>query len=155
MTLVLLGVLNLAATGYDLLVRCFNCDFSSLKSEWRAVRALRCFSLTENCHKLLSTIGGHGSSSELDCLNGLRVLAACHVITVHMWNNGPFRISLNDSLNGKGWWSQLPTAFYLGGVAFFVMSGLLTSYLLLHQLDNNGGRLHVGRIYLHRYLRYV
>lgn len=36
---------------------------------------------------------------------------------------------------------------------FFVMSGLLVSYLLLKELDRNKGRFNVGLFYLHRYLR--
>lgn len=36
---------------------------------------------------------------------------------------------------------------------FFVMSGLLVSFLLLKELERNKGRFNVGLFYLHRYLR--
>lgn len=39
--------------------------------------------------------------------------------------------------------------------SFFLMSGLLVSYLLLKELDRNAGRINVGMLYLHRYLRYT
>jgi peptidoglycan/LPS O-acetylase OafA/YrhL len=37
---------------------------------------------------------------------------------------------------------------------FFLMSGLLVSYLLLRELDRSGGKFNVALFYLHRYLRY-
>ena len=36
---------------------------------------------------------------------------------------------------------------------FFLMSGLLVSFLLLRELDHNKGKFNVGLYYLHRYLR--
>ena len=36
---------------------------------------------------------------------------------------------------------------------FFLMSGLLVSFLLLRELDRNKGKFNVGLYYLHRYLR--
>jgi peptidoglycan/LPS O-acetylase OafA/YrhL len=36
---------------------------------------------------------------------------------------------------------------------FFLMSGLLVSFLLLRELDRNKGKFNVGLFYLHRYLR--
>lgn len=36
---------------------------------------------------------------------------------------------------------------------FFLMSGLLVSYLLLRELDRSKGRFNIGLFYLHRYLR--
>lgn len=36
---------------------------------------------------------------------------------------------------------------------FFLMSGLLVSFLLLRKLDRNKGKFNVGLFYLHRYLR--
>lgn len=36
---------------------------------------------------------------------------------------------------------------------FFLVSGLLVSYLLLKELDRSQGRLNIGLFYLHRYLR--
>jgi hypothetical protein len=36
---------------------------------------------------------------------------------------------------------------------FFLMSGLLASFLLLRELDRNKGKFNVGLYYLHRYLR--
>lgn len=36
---------------------------------------------------------------------------------------------------------------------FFLVSGLLVSYLLLRELDRNKGKFNVGLFYLHRYLR--
>ncbi len=38
---------------------------------------------------------------------------------------------------------------------FFLMSGLLVSYLLLRELDRSGGKFNVALFYLHRYLRYI
>ena len=37
---------------------------------------------------------------------------------------------------------------------FFLMSGLLVSYLLLRQLDGSKGRFNVPLFYIHRYLRW-
>lgn len=36
---------------------------------------------------------------------------------------------------------------------FFVMSGLLVSFVLLRELDRNAGKCNVAMLYLHRYLR--
>ena len=36
---------------------------------------------------------------------------------------------------------------------FFLMSGLLVSYLLLRELERNKGRFNIGLFYLHRYIR--
>ena len=36
---------------------------------------------------------------------------------------------------------------------FFLMSGLLVSYLLLRELDGSEGKFNAALFYLHRYLR--
>ena len=37
--------------------------------------------------------------------------------------------------------------------SFLMMSGLLVSHLLLRELDRTSGKLRLGLLYLHRYLR--
>jgi peptidoglycan/LPS O-acetylase OafA/YrhL len=41
----------------------------------------------------------------------------------------------------------------VSGDTFFLISGLLASFLLLRELDRNKGKFNVGLYYLHRYLR--
>lgn len=37
---------------------------------------------------------------------------------------------------------------------FFLLGGLLVSYLMLKELDRSKGKFNFGLFYLHRYLRY-
>ena len=52
-----------------------------------------------------------------------------------------------------GFWMQTIANASVSVDTFFVMSGLLVSYLLLRELDRNKGKFNVGLLYLHRYLR--
>jgi peptidoglycan/LPS O-acetylase OafA/YrhL len=39
--------------------------------------------------------------------------------------------------------------------SFYLLSGMLVSYLLLNELDKNKGRFNIILFYVHRYLRFV
>jgi len=53
------------------------------------------------------------------------------------------------------WYTQPIANATVSVDSFFLMSGMLVSYLLLPELDRAKGRVNVGLIYLRRYLRLI
>jgi len=62
-------------------------------------------------------------------------------------------ISLKILQDAYGWGMQTIVNASVSVDTFFLLSGLLASYLLLRELDRNKGKFNVGLYYLHRYLR--
>ena len=53
----------------------------------------------------------------------------------------------------KKWQTQTIVNATVSVDSFFLLSGMLVSYLLLRELERNKGRFKIGLFYLHRYLR--
>lgn len=155
-TLSLIGLLVLISTVHEVW-RAFHKIPFDPKIDGNVVNYLHCFSFLNNGRKLLSMKSPPGGGN-LNCIHGIRVLSTFWVVIGHTWSNGPFVAAHNVNAvmeDAQSWWFQGIHNATVSVDTFFVMSGLLVSYLLLRELDRNGGKFNVGLFYLHRYLRLV
>lgn len=76
---VLLAVTVFTATGYDVL---FNQNEQKTVDSSFAVQLLQCFSAKRNCKTILETTDN--SKDNLSCLHGIRVLAICCIVLIHV-----------------------------------------------------------------------
>jgi len=84
------------------------------------------------------------NSIHLPGLNGLRAIAALSVVVAHISLKGIADFGLANLFD-------LQMSGY-GVTLFFVISGFLITYLLLHELDNNGD-VNIKKFYVRRILR--
>ncbi|XP_071103158.1 O-acyltransferase like protein-like [Haliotis cracherodii] len=117
-------------------------------------RVLLCFSAVSNGEKILSVKRSPGS---LTCLNGIRVLSMGWVILGHT-----FLTLMPNAENPKifgrltqSFSFQIITNATLSVDSFFLLSGLLVTYLFLKETEKAGGLKvkHMILYYVHRYLR--
>ncbi|XP_071840530.1 O-acyltransferase like protein-like [Apostichopus japonicus] len=115
---------------------------------------LRSCSVVHNCGKILSA---KTSSSSLSALNGIRVLSMFWVIWGH--SNQFLLIQRLDNLKyvvdviaPKFWYNSTQSGTYSVD-SFFVLSGLLVTYLTLKELRARNGRLNWFMYYFHRFWR--
>ncbi|XP_048237970.1 uncharacterized protein LOC124115336 [Haliotis rufescens] len=117
-------------------------------------RVLLCFSAVSNGEKILSVKRSPGS---LTCLNGIRVLSMSWVILGHTFlelmanaENGAIFIPITKSLS-----FQVILNGTLAVDTFFVLSGLLVTYLFLKETEKAGGLKvkHMILYYVHRFWR--
>ncbi len=156
MTLSLIGLLVVISTVHEVWKTFHKNPFDST-TDGTVVSYLHCFSFLNNGRKLLSMKSAPGGGS-LNCIHGIRVLSTFWVVIGHTWSNGPFVAAHNVNAvmeDAKSWWFQGIHNATVSVDTFFVISGLLVSYLLLRESDRNGGKLNVGLFYLHRYLRLI
>ncbi|PAA59551.1 hypothetical protein BOX15_Mlig030456g2, partial [Macrostomum lignano] len=124
---------------------------------WGGLKSiLLCFSVRTNAAKLMDQ---RQASSSLRCVNGIRFISMSWVILSHTYMVGLINASnlgqlvpqwLND------WTFQAVLNATVSVDTFFVLSGLLATYLFLRELDRRGGqlkRINWLRFYLHRYWR--
>ncbi|XP_070534768.1 O-acyltransferase like protein-like [Ptychodera flava] len=115
------------------------------------------FSVLDTSNKIFNMNPSKGS---IGCLNGIRVISMFWIIVFHTWlllasptyirnvryleETVKARHAVQVLLNGE-----------LGVEAFFVLGGLLVSYLTLKKIDKSGGHEKVSwlRFFAHRYLR--
>lgn len=154
-TLSLIGFFVLLATFHEAWRAYQGIPFDG-KSDGKLVTGLHCFSLFNNGRKLLSMkVSSRGTN--LGCIHGIRVLSTLWVVIGHTWIYGPYLSAhnLNDvTEDGISWWFQGVGNGTVSVDTFFLMSGLLVSFLLLRELDRSKGKFNVALFYLHRYLRY-
>ena len=126
------------------------------------LKFLMCFSAYTNGKRLLSTESG--GKDHLDCMNGIRFISMTWVIVGHSFFVtilGALRniAALNEAFAGK---EGLAFEVILNAVpsvdSFFLLSGCLTTFILLKELDNAGSNITkhlitVVMYYVHRYLR--
>ncbi|XP_070534767.1 O-acyltransferase like protein-like [Ptychodera flava] len=115
------------------------------------------FSILDTGSKILNTNPAKGS---IGCLNGIRVISMFWIIVFHTWL---FLTGIGYLRNVRYVQEYIKTqhaAYFLingelGVEAFFVLGGLLVSYLTLKQIDKSGGARKVSwlRFFAHRYLR--
>ena len=126
------------------------------------MKFLMCFSAYTNGKRLLSTESG--GKDHLDCLNGIRFISMTWVVIGHSFfaiMSGAMRnmAILGDVFAGK---EGLGFDAILNAVpsvdSFFLMSGCLTTFILLKELEKAGSNITKHFItmvmyYVHRYLR--
>ncbi|XP_030841026.1 nose resistant to fluoxetine protein 6 [Strongylocentrotus purpuratus] len=119
------------------------------------VQFLLCFSMSHNLPRILSTKQAAGG---IPCLNGIRVISITWVILGHSFsmvmNAG---LSENILLALKNYIQDITFQVIISAPfavdSFFLLSGLLLSYLALKKMKDHDGKLSWGWLYLHRYIR--
>ncbi|KAL9695964.1 hypothetical protein quinque_015249 [Culex quinquefasciatus] len=105
--------------------------------------------------KLTRVRSSTGSSESIECIHGIRVLAIGWIMLWHSYSL-TFLAPLINPNTLSDWRSSFHSALItIGPISvdtFFMLSGLLTCWSLLKELDRNG-KLNVPLLYLHRYLR--
>ncbi|XP_059091947.1 nose resistant to fluoxetine protein 6-like [Tigriopus californicus] len=121
------------------------------------VRILLCFSVNINGTKILNT--NVQGQNQLGCLNGMRVLSMIWVIVGHVYvylgtwllKNPQFKATIfSGKMNYSFAYELLNNAIYSVDT-FFLLGGLLVSYLSLIELEK--GRFNIILFYIHRYMR--
>lgn len=151
----LLGVLIVLATIHEAYRTYCGINFDS-NADGKLLSALHCFSTLSNGRKILSMkVSASSAKDNFGCIHGIRFFSTCWVVLGHSWSLMPYK-----TMNPK---AVLTDAYGLGMQTivngsvsvdtFFLMSGLLVSFLLLRELDRTKGKFNVGLFYLHRYLR--
>ena len=156
-----IGILVLIGTGYEVFLILTKAD-AVIKNAGLGKKLLVCFSAYTNGKNLLSTASF--GSGHLDCLNGIRFISMSWVVIGHC-----FLLFMQGSMRNKVEFIGLFTG--AGGLAFeaivnalpsvdtfFLMSGTLTTYIFLRELERAGSSPLKHSItfilfYVHRYLR--
>ncbi|CAH1786287.1 unnamed protein product [Owenia fusiformis] len=118
-----------------------------------ALRMLLCFSAYTNGDKILKV--GPPSESSLDCVHGIRFFSMTWVMLCHTYFFG-LVVTANPALLGdylKRYSFQAIINGYFSVDAFFFLSGLLVSYLVLRELKAKNGKLNWIMYYFHRFWR--
>ena len=123
--------------------------------EFGLIRFFRCFSLLKNTKSILSTNVAEGS---ITSINGIRVISLTWIILGHFYMFNFLSAkpdNLLNVLNVIHRFSFLPVNnAYVSVDTFFLLSGLLVSYLTLKRIDKKGmGLMDIMMFYVHRYIR--
>ena len=115
------------------------------------------FGLYRNVSSFLNTTPPKGD--HLGCLDGIRFLSMTWVFMGHFLGDildFPIRnvVWILNSLFGSYGMDAIRNAF-VSVDSFFLVSGVLVTYLMLKELDRNKGRINYPMMYIHRYLRYT
>ena len=119
------------------------------------VKLLLCFSAYTNGKKVWNT---KVPKDALTCINGIRVLSMWWILLGHLCFFY-LDIGVTDNLlyafelYSKRWSGQVVANAFVGVDTFFVISGLLGSYITLGILKEKSGKMNWGIFYLHRYIR--
>lgn len=115
------------------------------------------FSVYSNSMKLLNTNIPKGAD-HLGCIDGIRFLSMSWVVLCHCWGEAftmPMwdrTFSIVKTASDSFWMNPLLNGFPSVD-SFFLISGVLLSYLTLKELEKTKGRVNIGLFYAHRYLR--
>ncbi|KZS08085.1 putative Nose resistant to fluoxetine protein, partial [Daphnia magna] len=151
----IVGLLVVTATVHEAWRMYCGTDLNS-KTHGKALTTLHCFSALSNGRKILSMkVSVSSANDNLGCVHGIRFFSTCWVVLGHT-----FSLAASRTMNRKALVEDLKTVGMqtIGNATvsvdtFFLMSGLLVSYLLLRELDRTKGKFNAGLYYLHRYLR--
>nr|CAI5818215.1 unnamed protein product [Callosobruchus analis] len=140
------GLIMLLSTLYDLFV------FQKRKETDKNFSMLIAFSVYTNWKKIFST---KKTENNLTCLNGLRVVSMMWIILGHLYGivvmmpkaNFLDFIKVHESIEGA-----FPMAANLAVDTFFVVGGLLVSYVFL-TLEDMKTKINFFWFYLHRFMR--
>ena len=121
----------------------------------RLIHFFVCFSLLKNTRAILST---HVTEGSITSINGIRVISLAWVILGHFYVFGEFSAKPDNIINMVKLihrFSFLPVNnAYVSVDTFFLLSGLLVSYLTLKRIDKKGmGLMDIMMFYVHRYIR--
>ncbi|KAL5021783.1 hypothetical protein ScPMuIL_000938 [Solemya velum] len=116
-----------------------------------AGKCLLAFSMLTNSRKILSMKQAPGS---LTVLNGIRCLSISWVVLGHTYNFGLGAVeNMADlGLAKKDWEFQVVVNALVSVDTFFLLSGLLVSYLALKELEKKGS-INFAMFYFHRFWR--
>ncbi|XP_076810331.1 nose resistant to fluoxetine protein 6-like [Clavelina lepadiformis] len=152
-------VLNLIGTFVDFITRRNNTkdNYATKSQPTKRPRLLTkmvlCFSMISNGEKLLTTNSSGGS---LGILNGIRFLSTAWVALGHVFMDGQMGIAylLSPKRYLKSKIVFMPIInFYYSVDTFFLLGGLLVSYLGMKQLTTTNGRMNIALTYIHRFIR--
>ncbi|XP_067118600.1 nose resistant to fluoxetine protein 6-like [Centruroides vittatus] len=122
------------------------------KTESAIVKFLICFSLYTNGVKILST---ENTGSQLQCVHGIRFLSMCWIVLGHTFLSAlTVTENLVDYLDYVRKFSALFIVQATYSVdTFFLLSGLLLSYLFLKNYEGSSKKFNWAYYYLHRIWR--
>ncbi|XP_065347031.1 nose resistant to fluoxetine protein 6-like [Cloeon dipterum] len=114
------------------------------------------FSLSKNIAALTKLPTSSQSSSQLNCLNGMRAISMLWIILNHAYSNAQVQPMDNYITYprefSKQWFMGPILNGYLSVDTFFLLGGVLTAYVPL--MDHAKGRkFHLIKYYIYRYLR--
>ncbi|CAK8682098.1 unnamed protein product [Clavelina lepadiformis] len=116
-------------------------------------RMTLCFSMMSNGEKILTM---DSSGGDLKILNGIRFLSTAWVTLGHTFNDALIEIgnfvSASKYLKSKVAFMPMMN-FYYSVDTFFLLRGLLVSYLGMKQLTKTNGRINIALTYVHRLIR--
>ncbi|XP_069136396.1 nose resistant to fluoxetine protein 6-like [Argopecten irradians] len=126
-------------------------------TDWRTGRLYQgiiAFSLVTNTRKLMST---SNSTGQLTSVNGIRVLSMFWIVLGHTFMYASKSVGA-ENLAKAGVLTQRVTFFVIlnGNYAvdsFFVISGLLVTYVYFRNIRKNNGKVNWFLFYFHRYWR--
>lgn len=148
-------LLVVLATTHEAWRRFFVIGFDAQLDDFK-IRALHCFSALTNGRKILSMkVTVPSANDNIGCIHGIRFFSTCWVVLAHSWSFLGSK-TMNPKavlMDAYGWGMQPITNGSVAVDTFFLISGLLVSFLLLRELDNNKGKFNIGFYFLHRYLR--
>lgn len=114
---------------------------------------LICFSVIKNTKSILST---HVPTGVVGSLNGIRALSMTWVILGHIYYFGALssvdNITIAEKISQRFSFQAIANA-YVSVDSFFLLSGILVSYITLKKMDNSSGRLGLPMFYIHRFVR--
>jgi len=149
----LIGILVLSATIHEAWRSSVDRPIDA-RTDSLGVRILHCFSALNNTRKLLST---KSSSDSFTCIHGIRLLSTTWVVMGHSWMMTYYQYNYNlitgSVKDAYKWEMQAILNATVSVDTFFLISGMLVSFLLMKELEQNKGKFNVILFYVHRYLR--
>ncbi|CAB4066572.1 unnamed protein product [Lepeophtheirus salmonis] len=150
----IMGIFVLVGTLVELLDKIY-----PMKKDVELLKIFKMFSLITNTKEFLAIPPPESPDKvgkRLDSLDGIRFISItwvliCHTLQSYVTklNNGSDAM---DMIFGN-FWSQTISNAFSSVDTFFVLSGILVSYLTSKELERNSGRLNWFLFYFHRYVR--
>ncbi|XP_070194277.1 nose resistant to fluoxetine protein 6-like [Littorina saxatilis] len=119
----------------------------------KLAKAALAFSVYTNGKKILTAVHSPGS---ITCIHGIRFVSMTWVILGHTYIYGMTTAAnyVTYLKNSMGLWSfQAVTSAPVTVDTFFVLSGLLVTYLILKEMDRRDGKVQWFLFYFHRFWR--
>ncbi|KAL5284196.1 hypothetical protein ACFFRR_006460, partial [Megaselia abdita] len=140
----IIAVLLILGTAYD-----YFCKGSS-KNQF-----LMAFSVPSNAEKVFH-ISNEKKKSNIECLNGLRVLSMMWIIYGHCFASNMALPKINY-IDYNTWSKKFLSVFvynpYIAVDSFFFMGGLVLAWIGMKEIEKRKGKLNILQMYLQRYLR--
>ncbi|XP_018568697.2 nose resistant to fluoxetine protein 6-like [Anoplophora glabripennis] len=144
-------VIVIFASVYHLATEMDNMDHYKVSRKFHKI--IMCFSFPHNMKKLASK-----STNEdgLDCISGLKTLSMCFIIMGHrcMFTFGS---PMTNPKFIEEMYTRVEATVFLNGPiivdTFFVISGFLATYLIIHFFEKHKFNANILMIYLHRIIR--